>query len=283
MSTAYVILKDIIGGSVALRTSNGRSGAKTDELLRALTPWLRSPLDIDRPSVYVAEMNVAILGTGMVGRTIAARLSELGHNIAVGTRDPAATLARTETDSMGTPPFAQWQSEYKDVALKSYSEVAQGADLIVNATSGSSSLDALHAVGSAGLDGKVLLDIANPLDFSAGFPPTLFVSNTDSLGEQIQRAFPRARVVKSLNTMYCGVMVDPNHLSGEHDVFVAGNDAAAKTTVRGLLREFGWKDANILDLGGLRAARGTEMFLPLWLSLMQANGTGDFNVRIVRA
>ena len=228
-------------------------------------------------------MNIAILGTGMVGRTIAARLSELGHKVTIGTRDPAATLSRTEPDPMGTPPFAQWHAGHSDIALAPYSEVASDADLVINATSGSGSLAALQAVGATQLEGKVLLDIANPLDFSAGFPPTLFVSNTDSLAEQIQRAFPRARVVKSLNTMYCGVMVDPKHLSGDHDVFMAGDDDAAKARVKTLLREFGWKDENIVDLGGLRAARGTEMFLPLWLSLMQANGTGDFNIRIVRA
>lgn len=217
----------------------------------------------------------------MVGRAIAARLSELGHTVTIGTRDPAATLARPG-DERGTPPFAQWQAEHQNVTLRAYSQVAPDADLVINATSGSGSLSALQAAGAAQLDGKVLLDIANPLDFSAGFPPTLFVSNTDSLAEQIQRAFPNTRVVKSLNTMYCGVMVDPSHLSGEHDVFVAGDDDDAKTVVKGLLREFGWKEANIVDLGGLRAARGTEMFLPLWLSMMQANGSGDFNIRIVR-
>ncbi len=228
-------------------------------------------------------MKISILGSGMVGRTIAARLSELGHTVSIGTRDPAETLARTESDAMGTPPFAQWHDEHQDVALTSYSDVARDVDLVINATSGSGSLAALQAVGATQLEDKVLLDIANPLDFSAGFPPTLFVSNTDSLAEQIQRAFPRARVVKSLNTMYCGVMVNPQHLPDEHDVFIAGDDDAAKTTVKELLREFGWRDANIVDLGGLRAARGTEMFLPLWLSLMQAGGSGDFNIKIVRA
>lgn len=228
-------------------------------------------------------MIIAVLGTGMVGRAISSRLAELGHQVSIGTRDPKATLAVTEPDSMGTPPFAQWQTEHKDVALKPYAVVAQSAQVIVNATSGSGSIAALEAVGAENLSGKVLLDVANPLDFSAGFPPSLFVSNTDSLAEQIQRAFPSARVVKSLNTMNCLVMVNPQRLAGDHDVFLAGDDSAAKDTVKTLLREFGWKDANITDLGGLRAARGTEMFLPLWLSLMQANGTGDFNIKIVRA
>lgn len=228
-------------------------------------------------------MNIAVLGTGMVGRAVASRLAELGHQVSIGTRDPKATLAVTEPDAMGTAPFAQWQTEHKNIDLKPYAGVAQSADVIVNATSGSGSIPALKAVGAKNLSGKVLLDIANPLDFSAGFPPSLFVSNTDSLAEQIQRAFPSARVVKSLNTMNCLVMVNPQRLGGDHDVFLAGDDSTAKDTVRTLLHEFGWKDANITDLGGLRAARGTEMFLPLWLSLMQANGTGDFNIKIVRA
>lgn len=228
-------------------------------------------------------MNIAVLGTGMVGRAIAARLAELGHTVAIGTRDPQATLARTEPDAMGTPPYAQWQAENKNVPLQPYAQVAKNAELVVNAPSGDGSLDALRAVGAANLDGKVILDVANPLDFSAGFPPTLSVSNTDSLAEQIQRAFPSARVVKSLNTMRCSVMVNPQLLAEASDVFVAGEDAAAKETVKSLLRQIGWKDANITDIGGVRAARGTEMFLPLWLSLMQANGTGDFNIKIVRA
>lgn len=228
-------------------------------------------------------MNIAVLGTGMVGRAIAARLAELGHQVSIGTRDPHATLARTQPDAMGTPPFSQWQTGHKNVALKPYATVAQDADVVVNATSGEGSIPALQAVGAGNLTGKVLLDIANPLDFSAGFPPSLFVCNTDSLAEQIQRAFPATRVVKSLNTMNCMVMVDPQRFSEEHNVFVAGDDADAKETVKTLLREIGWKDAGITDLGGLRAARGTEMFLPLWLSLMQAGGSGDFNIRIVRA
>lgn len=219
----------------------------------------------------------------MVGRAIAARLAGLGHQVAIGTRDPRATLARTEPDAMGTPPFSQWQAEHANVALQPYAAVAEGAEIVVNATSGTGSLAALEAVGADRLAGTVVLDIANPLDFSAGFPPTLSVSNTDSLAEQIQRAYPAARVVKALNTMRCTVMVDPAILAGDHDTFLAGDDAAAKETVKGLLREFGWNDANITDLGGIRAARGTEMFLPLWLSLMQAQGTGDFNIKLVRA
>ncbi|MGZ4638651.1 MAG: NADPH-dependent F420 reductase [Actinomycetes bacterium] len=228
-------------------------------------------------------MKIAVLGTGMVGRAFAARLTGLGHDVVIGTRDVEATLARTEPDRMGNPPYAQWQEGQPNVRLVDYAEAGAQGELVINATSGDGSLAALEAVGADALAGKVVLDIANPLDFSAGFPPSLSVVNTDSLAEQIQRAFPTARVVKSLNTMNCLVMVDPKRLPEDHNVFVAGDDADAKAAVVGLLGDFGWPQASIIDLGGLSAARGTEMFLPLWLSLMQSLGTGDFNIKVVKA
>jgi predicted dinucleotide-binding enzyme len=227
-------------------------------------------------------MNIAVLGTGMAGRTIAERLDSLGHDVVIGTRDPAQTLARTEPDGMGTPPFAEWHRDKPSIRLVRFPEAGAHGEIVVNATAGATSLAALEAVGADNLAGKVVADVANPLDFSAGFPPLLSVANTDSLGEQIQRAFPGTRVVKTLNTMNARVMVDPARLSGNHNVFVAGEDASAKETVRGLLRDFGWKDDAILDLGGIRSARGCEMYLPLWLSLMGALGTGDFNINVVR-
>ncbi len=227
-------------------------------------------------------MRIAVLGTGIVGRSIAGRLGELGHDVAVGTRDPEATLAREEPDAMGNPPYAQWQRENAAIDLKPYAQAATDAELVVNATSGAGSLAALSAAGSDSLAGKVVLDVANPLDFSAGFPPTLLVANEDSLAEQIQREFSSARVVKSLNTMNCLVGVDPARVPGEHSVFLAGDDDDAKGTVKELLNALGWPAGSIIDLGGLRAARGLEMYLPLWLSLMQALGTGDFNIKVVR-
>jgi len=132
------------------------------------------------------------------------------------------------------------------------------------------------------LAGKILIDVANPLDFSQGMPPSLLVANTDSLGDQIQRAFPDTRVVKALNTINCNVMVDPARVPGEHDVFLAGDDEEAKTTVRELLQSFGWTAERIIDLGDIAAARGTEMYLALWLRLMGALQTGDFNIKVVR-
>ena len=226
-------------------------------------------------------MKIAVLGTGIVGQTLAGRFSELGHDVVIGTRDPQGTLARTEADAMGNPPFAVWHVGHSGVRLQSFADAAAGAELVVNATSGASSLAVLALAGEQNLDGKLLIDVANPLDVSAGFPPTLFVKDTDSLGEQIQRAFPRAKVVKTLNTMTAAVMVDPRGLvNAEHSIFLCGDDAVAKATVSELLRSFGWED--VIDLGGLSSARGAEMLLPIWLMLMNTLGTAAFNFRIVR-
>jgi predicted dinucleotide-binding enzyme len=125
------------------------------------------------------------------------------------------------------------------------------------------------------------MDISNPLDFSRGMPPTLFVCNDDSLGEQIQREFPQTMVVKTLNTLTASLMVNPGLLAdGDHTVFVSGNDQAAKSQVSKWLAEwFGWK--HILDLGDITTARGVEMYLPLWLRLWGALGTGMLNIKVI--
>ncbi len=226
-------------------------------------------------------MKIAVLGTGMVGQALAGKLAELGHDVAVGTRDVAATMARTEPDGMGNPPYAAWAAAHPLVSLATFAEAVADAGLIVNATSGGVSMAALDAAGLEDLAGRVLLDVANPLDFSAGFPPTLFVKDTDSLGEQIQAAFPHFKVVKALNTVAAPLMVDPGQLaSGDHSVFLSGNDADAKKTVAGLLESFGHTD--IIDLGDITTARGAEMYLPIWLRLMGTLGTPIFNLKIVR-
>lgn len=225
-------------------------------------------------------MKTAVLGTGTVGRTIAARLAELGHTVTIGTRNPDATLARTTADAMGNPPFAAWAAENAGVRVARFADAAAGAELIVNATNGGASLDVLTQAGPENLDGKVILDIANPLDFSNGMPPTLFVKDSDSLGEQIQRTFPAARVVKTLNTLNADLMAHPEQLADPGTVFVSGNDADAKNTVTGLLKEFGHQD--VIDLGDITTARGTEMLLPVWLRLWGALGTPAFNFKIVR-
>lgn len=208
-----------------------------------------------------------MVGTGMVGRTLAPAFAALGHDVVIGTRHPGETAARDD-----------WTLE---LPLRAYPDVAEGADLVVNATNGRASLAALAAVGAAALDGRVLLDVANPLDASAGFPPTLAVKDTDSLAEQIQRAFPGARVVKSLNTVNCNVMVDHTRVGdGGTTMFVAGDDAKARGVVVSLLQALGWRD--VIEFEELSAARGMEMWLQLWIRLMGRLGTADFNIRVVR-
>ena len=216
-------------------------------------------------------MRIAVLGTSAVGRAIAGRTAEVGHAVTMGTRDPAATCARDE--------FAAWYAGHSNIPLSTFADAAKDADLVVNATGGDGSLAALTAAGDLG--GKVVLDISNPLDHASGFPPDLFVANTDSLGEQIQRAFPDARVVKALNTMNNAVMVRPRDLAGgDHTVFVCGDDESAKATATGLLKEFGHRD--VFDLGDITAARGAEMYVVLWIRMAMALGSSAFNIKVVR-
>lgn len=194
--------------------------------------------------------------------------------------DPSASR-RGCVPARHSEPFAVWRENHPSVRVAAYSEAAVGAEVVVNATNGAGSLDAVGAAGAANLAGVVVLDIANPLDFSAGMPPSLTVSNTDSLGEQIQRAFPEARIVKALNTMTADLMIDPGQLAdGDHSTFVSGNDPVAKQIVTGLLTDLGHRD--VIDLGDITTARGTEMYLALWTRLWLAFGTPIFSIKVVR-
>ncbi|MBX7101603.1 MAG: NAD(P)-binding domain-containing protein [Myxococcaceae bacterium] len=225
-------------------------------------------------------MKVAVLGTGMVGQALAGKLAELGHAVTMGTRDPKATLARTAPDGMGTAPLKGFLDAHPQVKLATFADAAAGAELLVNATSGRGALEALQ-LAKEHLAGKVLIDISNPLDFSKGMPPTLTVCNTDSLGEQLQRAFPALKVVKTLNTVNAHLMVNPTALAGgAHTMFVCGDDAAAKQQVTGLLQRFGWTD--VLDLGGIANARATEMYLATWVRLYGTLKTPMFSIKVVR-
>ena len=217
-------------------------------------------------------MKIAVLGTGMVGRALAARLAEAGHDVVVGTRDVEATFAKSEPDAKGVAAFATWQQANAHIGIMTMADAGARSQVIVNATAGAVSVEALGAVGKANLAGKVILDLAVPLDYSQGRPPKLAFGITDSLGEQIQRAFPDARVVKSLNTMHVSVMVNPSLVPGRHNVFVAGNDDGAKRMVSGLLTDFGWPTESIIDLGGIEAARTTEAYVPLLFKLIGAFG-----------
>ncbi|MEV5379376.1 NAD(P)-binding domain-containing protein [Streptomyces nondiastaticus] len=237
-------------------------------------------------------MKIAVLGTGAVGRAHAAALAALGHQVTIGTRDLMATPARSEPDAMGTAPFAAWAEQHPAVSLAGYAAAAAQAELLINATAGHASVDCLTAAGAHNLAGKVLIDVATPNDFTTPVAvpmpspwntpaPILNPAVTDSLAEQIQRAFPEAKVVKAVNTLAAHLMTDPTALAGgDHTVFLSGDDPDAKTRVRDLLTAYGWRD--VIDLGELTTARGTEMIQPLYLALTRALGHEHFNFKIVR-
>ncbi len=220
-----------------------------------------------------------VLGTGVVGQTLGSKLVLLGHSVVLGARDadnPKAVSWAADVMSRAAGGGGQARNG-------TFRDAAQFGEVIVNATLGHGALAALDAAGSDNLAGKVLIDISNPLDFSNGFPPFLFVPSTDSLGEQIQRAHPAAKVVKALGTVNAEVMVDPSRVPGEHNLFVSGDDAAAKASVVELLGSFGWPADRVIDLGGIASARAIESYLLLWVHLYAALGTADFNVQVRRA
>ena len=215
-------------------------------------------------------MKIGVLGTGMVGTTIATALAAKGHAVKIGSRQAGKAEAKAWAAATGG-----------QAGEGSFADAAAFGELLFNCTKGEASLAALQAVGAAKLAGKVLVDISNPLDFSKGMPPSLFVGNTDSLAERIQRAFPQAKVVKTLNTLNCFLMVQPGLLAGDHDIFICGDDAAAKQQVLGLLTgAFGWAPKQVLDLGPLSSARATEGLLALWIRLYGGLGHANFNFHI---
>jgi predicted dinucleotide-binding enzyme len=217
-------------------------------------------------------MRVGVLGTGIVGETLAAKLVELGHDVMMGSRDAS------------NEKVVGWAASHGDKAsVGSLKDAAEFGHHVINCTPGMVSIEALKMAGEENLAGKVLLDVANPLDFSKGMPPSLSVCNTDSLGEQIQREFPKVKVVKSLNTVNCKVMTNPTMVKGgDHDLFICGNDDDAKAHIVDLLVSFGWEQARINDLGDITGARAMEMYLPLWVRLFVGLGSGEFNIKLVR-
>jgi predicted dinucleotide-binding enzyme len=226
-------------------------------------------------------MKISVLGTGTVGQAMAASLTKSGHQVFMGTRNVDNTLTRTEADGWGNPGIGTWIKENSQVELVTFNEaVERGNELIVFAMNGQAAFDCLDSVGEFLLKGKVMIDISNPLDFSQGFPPSLFVSNTESLGEQIQNKFPSLHVVKTLNTISHPVMVNPKLVEGNHNVFISGNNQEAKAKVTSVLNSFGWKEKNIIDLGDITSARATEMILPLWTRLYGKLQTPFFNFHV---
>ncbi len=214
-------------------------------------------------------MNIGVLGTGIVGTTIGSKLIDLGHHVMMGSRsamnDKAAHFVKNAGSRASHGTFA---------------ESAAFGEILFNCTKGDAVIEILNMAGAENMTGKILIDISNPLDFSKGFPPVLTVSNTDSLGEMIQRNFPEVRVVKALNTMNCMLMINPSHLKGDHAVFICGNEPSAKKQVTEILRDwFGWKE--IIDLGDISNSRGTEMLLPLWVRLYGKYQHANFNFHVV--
>ncbi len=214
-------------------------------------------------------MKVGILGSGQVGQTLAAGFAVNGHDVMVGTGHPSK------------PELKRWlRTTDGTVAVGTFADAAAHGDLLVLACAGAAAMDVIGAAGDGAFDGKVLIDVTNPLEFKGGEMPGLFVGLTDSLGERVQRRLPRAKVVKALNTMNASTMTRPEMRDGLPDVLVAGNDAAAKRTVARLLKEFGWSKP--IDLGGIEAARWTEAWVPLWMRIADDLGSWKVALRILR-
>lgn len=227
-------------------------------------------------------MKIGILGTGLVGNTLGTAFIAKGHEVKMGSRDAINEKASAWTKANGKN--ARPEGHLGQALQGTFEDAARFGDIIFNCTKGEYSLAALQLAGEENLAGKILVDVANPLDFSKGMPPTLSLVNDTSLGETIQAAFPGTKVVKALNTLNCTLMVDANKLAnGDHNLFVCGNDESAKQKVKELLHDnFNWKVENIIDLGDITNSRGTEQLLPIWIRLWGTLGTADFNFKIVR-
>ena len=226
-------------------------------------------------------MKIGIIGSGGVAQTLGTKLIELGHDVVLGTRDPGKLDEKKMMAGTLREWIAQTSKGDKKGKVATFKEAAAHGELLINATHGQASVEALQLAGADKVGGKVLIDVANQLDFSKGMPPGCLASQTECLAEKIQSAFPNLKVVKSLNTIGAPVMVAPQALAGgEHTVFVSGNDAPAKAAVAELLKSFGWKD--VLDLGDISSARGPEMYMAMWIRLWGATGSGMINVKVVR-
>ncbi len=223
-------------------------------------------------------MKIGLIGSGVVAQTLGNKLVALGHDVALGTRDPKKL---DDKKGMGGS-LKEWLGQAKGKAVVvTFKEAAAHGDLLINATHGQVAIEALQLADAGKVGSKVLIDVANELDFSKGMPPGVLASQERCLGERIQTAFPNLRVVKALNTMNATVMVDPKALKGgDHTLFLAGNDKAAKGQVIELLKTFGWTD--ILDLGDIANARGLEMYLALWVRLFGTLQSGHINIKVQR-
>ncbi len=226
-------------------------------------------------------MKIGILGTGIVGRTHATKLAELGHEVKMGTRSVEKTLAEDKPDMMGNEPFVAWQNKNSKVKLVSFDQAAEFAEIIFNVIKGEVVLKAFENLNKEHLNNKVIIDLSNALDFSKGMPPLLLTHDGNSIGEQLQQLLPKSKVVKTLNTLSASLQVNPKMLAdGNHQIFMSGNDSEAKKLVETILKSYGWQD--ILDLGDITTARGTELLMPFWLRLWSVLGTTTFNYKIIK-
>ncbi|MGW7086695.1 NADPH-dependent F420 reductase [Streptomyces sp. NPDC054871] len=235
-------------------------------------------------------MKIAVLGTGGGGRAHAAKLTELGHTVVTGTRDPKATLARTEPDFMGTAPFGQWLADHPGIELMTFGEAAAEADFVINGIDGANAVAALTSISDQ-LAGKTLMDYAVPFLYNPerehpwptpwGVMPALDPMDSDSLGERLQRALRETKVVKACVTQEQETAVNPKDIGGgEHTMFIAGEDADAKAQVAELLRAYGWQD--VVDLGPIVSSRGMEMYAHMHSAIQFALGGARFGIKLVR-
>jgi predicted dinucleotide-binding enzyme len=218
-------------------------------------------------------MKIGILGTGMVGNALGTKLVQIGHEVTMGSRSAKNESAQTWAASLGERAHAA-----------TFRDAAAFGEIVISCTGGMHSMEALESVGAEPLRNKILIDVSNPLQQDKDGSVILGFCNTESLGERIHRAFPQTRVVKALNTVNCDIMIEPSRVPGDHNLFICGNDATAKKEVTKYLSNwFGWEPQNVVDLGDITAARGTEMMMPLWMRLFQGViGHPHFNWQIVR-
>ena len=223
-------------------------------------------------------MKIGLIGSGIVAQTLGTKLVELGHDVVLGTRDPK----KLDEKKNMTGTLNEWLTQVKNKAkVVTFKEAAAHGDILINATHGQISIEALQIAEADKAGSKVLIDVSNELDFSKGMPPGVVASQERCLAEKIQAAFPNLKVVKSLNTISAPVMVNPKAVKGgDHTIFMAGNDKDAKAKVAELLKSFGWTD--ILDLGDISAARGPEMYLAMWVRLWGAMQTPMLNIKVQR-
>ena len=220
-------------------------------------------------------MNIGVLGTGVVGQTIATALTEKGHNVRMGSR------------TSNNEKAAEWVKKSNNHATQGdFNDAASFGEIVFLCLNGNHAMDAVRSVDADNVAGKIVIDVTNPLDFSKGMPPRLIegLNNSTSLGEEIQNAWPASRVVKTFNTVNSNVMVNPKLVNnGDHTLFICGDDADAKNKVKHFLVDtFGWRPESLLDLGGIVASRGTEAYVPFWVMMMQATGSPMFNVKVVK-